>query len=278
MKDINKDQLNKLFDLAGISIPNEITSEVISQALLEIEKKLLPSSSIKSEIELEYVPNILVVDDLELSIQHLSLLLTKSGYNVHIARSFDEAMHQFSKRNYDYILVDLFLPEPEDGLELIETLATSEKSEKDGTKIIVISGTDNKSLINECFIRGAGEFIEKSSDWHDKILKYIRKLDKNSGLKSEIITNFKDESQQIVMITVNSLNKPSLIQELEKEIILLSNSNHYNIIINMKNVIEIDSAGIGVLILGYKTCTLKKGSLNCAMLIPLLKKHYPMYI
>lgn len=257
---LNNEQLQKLLQLAGIEISEDSDPQAVTKALIELEKRLSPAQCVKSEVELTHIPSVLIIDDLELSIYQLSLLLTKSGYNVYVARSFEEAQDQFKKRHYQYVLLDLFMPEPEHGLGLLEIFNKSEKTKQDGTKIIVISGTDDKRLISECFLKGANEFIEKTPEWHRNILRHIRLLEsQRHGYNMEISSHVEDQERKIVSIEVNNLHRDYVAQELEKELLTLVNSGHNNIIIDMKNVFNITSKGINTLISGFKICTENNG-------------------
>ncbi|EKE03876.1 MAG: adenylate/guanylate cyclase [uncultured bacterium] len=253
---LSKEQLEKLLQLAGVDLPKDEDPQAVTRALIELEKKLSPAQCAKSEVELTHIPSVLIVDDLELSIYQLSLLLTKSGYNVYIARNFEEAKDQYKKRHYQYVLLDLFMPEPEDGLTLLETFNAAEKTKRDSTKIIVISGTDDKRLISECFVKGANEFIEKTPEWHKNILRHIRLLESQKhGNNMEIVSNIEEKERKIVSIEVNNLHRDYVAQELEKELLTHINSGYYNVIIDMKNVFNITSKGINTLISGFKICS-----------------------
>ena len=65
--EINTEQLTKLFDLAGLDVNTELAiSDDINKALILIERKMQPSINDSTTIPAEF--NILIVDDLELSI------------------------------------------------------------------------------------------------------------------------------------------------------------------------------------------------------------------
>lgn len=261
---INKEQLEKLFYLADINEPSEQTSLDITKALLEIEKKLTVCSIEKSCLDSTgNIASVLIVDDLELSVHQLSLLLSRSGYDVHVAKSFTEAVDKLKKRTYQYILLDLFLPDYKDGFKLLEIAKESIKANNIDTKIILISGTDDKKLIRDCFLKGADDFIEKSPEWHKNILNRIRQFEnRTNGYDKEIITNIEDKDAKIASIIILNLNKDELIQELEKELLVLVNSGFNNIILDMKNITNLNSKAINSLISMYKACIEHNGSLK----------------
>src|SRR6185436_2263955 len=57
-----------------------------------------PESSEVTQVSGE---KILVVDDEESMVQFLSILLTKEGYEVHVARSGKDALNKAEEENYD---------------------------------------------------------------------------------------------------------------------------------------------------------------------------------
>ncbi|MDD3012901.1 MAG: response regulator [Candidatus Gastranaerophilales bacterium] len=263
MTSLNHEQAEKLFNLAGLEIPSEINSNNITKALIEIEKKVTHSAYSESNFEPETSPDILIIDDLEVSIYQLNLLLTKSGYNVCVARSVDEALDQFKKQCFEYVLLDLYIPEAEDGLKILESLNNSDKAKEDDTKIIVISGTDNKDLINKCLEKGANEFISKSPDWHKNILRHLKQLESQKHNKNKIISNhIENQKKNIVTVSINHLYNQKIAIELEKEFIALVNSGYFNIILDMSKFSSIDSKGIGTLIFGYTSCFEHGGNLK----------------
>jgi len=252
---ISNEQVGKLFYMAGLEVPVDIKSEQISRALIEIEKKLTTSSCYASKIDPNTALNVLIVDDLEVSIYQLNLLLTQSGYNVYIARSSDEALDQFKKRNFDYVLLDLYIPEPKDGLAILDTFHNSEKTKRNKTKIIVISGTDNQDLIDKCLENGADEFINKTSEWHKNVLQHLKQLEVQHHSRPKLVSNYIDQEKNVVVVSINYSYNSRTSLELEKEFISLINTGYHNIILDMNKFSRIDSKGISMLIFGYTICS-----------------------
>ena len=80
--------------------------------------------------------NILIVDDLELSIYQFNQLLKKVGIVPTVARNKIEALAELKKKKFDYIVVDLFLPDAEDGIELIDECIKPREAKKP-TKLLL---------------------------------------------------------------------------------------------------------------------------------------------
>ena len=53
---------------------------------------------------------ILIVDDEESMVQFLSILLSKEGYEVHVARSGRDALQKAEEENFDVVVTDIKMP------------------------------------------------------------------------------------------------------------------------------------------------------------------------
>ena len=62
---------------------------------------------------------ILVVDDEESMVQFLSILLSKEGYEVHVATSGRDALQKAEEENFDVIVTDIKMPGEIDGLGVL---------------------------------------------------------------------------------------------------------------------------------------------------------------
>ena len=253
--DINNEQLKKLIDLASIDVDfNNVTSDDINKALIAIERKLLSfGNNDAMTVPAEF--NILVVDDLELSIYQFNQLLKKVGIVPTVARTKAEALAELKKKKYDYIVIDLFLPDAEDGMELIDECIKL-RDAKRTNRIIVMSGTDDKDLIERCYKRGIDEFVPKSSNWHDQILKYI-----TSSLTSKQHEDFFKYSinNDICCYTINKFNGQKHIDMLVKDVTTSLYTGQVNIIFNMENVKIFDDEYTNVFTTLYKMCNEKGG-------------------
>lgn len=253
--DINVEQLRKLFDMAGIEIDLlNVTSDDITKALIAIERKLLSFSSSDS-LTLPAEFNILIIDDMELSIYQFNQLLKRVGIVPTVARTKAEALAELKKKKYDYIVIDLFLPDADDGIELIDECIKL-RDAKRTNKIIVMSGTDDKDLIERCYKRGIDEFVPKSSNWHDQILKYI-----TSSLTSKQHEDFFKYSinNDICCYTINKFNGQKHIDMLLKDVTTSLYTGQVNIIFNMENVKIFDDEYTNIFTTLYKMCNEKGG-------------------
>ena len=81
-----------------------------------------------------------------------------------------EAVEKFSQVNPDVLLLDLAMPK-KDGLAVVKEVIAKHPS----AKIILITASDNQSIINECLSAGAVAFISKPFDF-DQVLKLITEI------------------------------------------------------------------------------------------------------
>ena len=245
--EINNEQLKKLFDLSDIeTLPEEAVSEDINKALIAIERKINSFCAETTSIPAEF--SILIVDDLELSIFQFNQLLKKIGIVPTVARNKTEALAELKKKKFDYIVVDLFLPDAEDGIEIIEESVRLREA-KLTNKIIVMSGTDDKLLIEKCFKLGPvrGFFI---------ILKFI-----TNTLTSKTHEDFFKYSinENICCYTINKFNTQKHIDLILKDVTTSVYTGYKNIIFNMENIKIFDEEQTTIFTELYKLCDTKGG-------------------
>jgi anti-anti-sigma factor len=265
MIELTREQVDKLFEFIEEKPPVNITCRDISRVLIEIERKITPyySEHCEDEDEIKSSKNVLVIDDLEVSIFQLKTLLLKSCYNAVIARSAEEALDIYKKQNFDYVFLDLFLPEPEDGFNLLEEFKKFDKTAVNKTKIIIISGSDDNTLINQCFVLGAYDFIGKTNEWHKKILNRLRQFDEiKEGPIPDVKTTLEDEKNLIASIKIKNINKQGVIENLKREALSLSNAGYSKIILDLENISTVDAKILNLLVSIYKSCKKNNGDLK----------------
>ncbi len=229
---INDEQLKKLIELSETGIDSSVaTTDDINKALIAIERKLLAFAATDT-IAKTMDFNILIVDDLELSIYQFNQLLKRIGVTPTVARTKIEAFAELKKKKFDFVVVDLFLPDSIDGIELIQECIEL-RNNKNLNKIIVMSGTDDNELIEKCYKLGIDEFIPKSSNWHEQILKFITASITNKQ-HSDYLKYFINGN--ICCYTLNKFNGPKHIDTITKDVTTSLYTGYKNIIFNMENI------------------------------------------
>lgn len=192
--EVNYYLFKELFKIAGVKCSFPPTDIELNQLILTIQEKYSILDKKDNEdivkahhlLSLDPIPKnlkpvdkertILVVDDLVMVTYQLSILLSKIGYKVALARSAPEAISYFKSSPYKYVLMDLHLPEKEDGLFLLHSIKNKIYLEDLNTKIIVMSGMADASSVEYCLNNGATSFIEKNEDWKKAIVQCLDRL------------------------------------------------------------------------------------------------------
>ncbi|MGD9580180.1 MAG: response regulator [Vampirovibrionia bacterium] len=191
--DINYKLINELFKIVGVKHSIPPTDTELQQLILKV-KETITALENKDYKELETIRNlfsldkvetnkvnkqktsILVVDDLVMVTYQLSILLSKIGYQVSLARSAPEGISIFRSSSFKYVLMDLHLPEKEDGYYLLHSIKDKIDMENLDTKIIVMSGIAEASSVEYCLTHGATSFVEKNEDCKIEIINRINKI------------------------------------------------------------------------------------------------------
>lgn len=251
--DISEEQVSKIFELASMESrlsQNNITSKDISEALIAIERKIY---SFSSGIKIDSLEDkkILIADDLELSIYQLSTVLKKIGIVPSIARHKEEAIAEIHKVKFDCVIVDLFIPDSSDGLDLIREAVNKKQQDNLNMKIVVISGTDDSALVEHCYELGADFYIQKDKNWHSKLLKYLSSTfqsDKNVAFTRYIINN------DIVSYIIKRFNDAKVFDVLVKNINSSMFTGLKNVLFDLKEVTAFDIENAYIFADIYKIC------------------------
>ncbi|MCR5261931.1 MAG: response regulator [Candidatus Gastranaerophilales bacterium] len=256
--ELTNEQISKILELADKKAeinPETATSADISKALIEIEKKMN-----FFDVDISFAgadKNALIVDDLELSLYQLNQLMKKIGIRSFVARSKEEAKAEIIKHHFDFLLIDLFLPDCKDGISLITEAVELKKQGKQDYKIIVISGSEDKELIEKCYQIGADGYVIKSENWHTDILKYINTSNEHKDnelfIKKEIGTD-------TIHYSIRKFNDKKIYEALTKDINAAIINGFPNVLINMEKVAVFDNDNTYILAEIYKLCQNSGGS------------------
>lgn len=250
---ITEEQVNKIFELASMEdrlSKDSITSNDVTEALIEIERKIYSfSSGIK--IDSFEDKKILIADDLELSIYQLSTVLKRIGVMPSVARHKDEALSEIQKVHFDCVIVDLFIPDSSDGFELIQAAAKRRDETGSPAKIVVISSTDDNSLVDHCYELGIDFYIQKDKNWHSKLLKFLStsfQSDKNVAFTRYVINN------SIVSYMLKRFNEQKVFDAIVKNVNSSMYSNIKNVLFDMREVNNFDTENAYIFADIYKIC------------------------
>lgn len=255
---ITQEQFDNLLKISDIEIAadtQEDAHDLISRALIALERKLnffnYPLSFFTAE-----VTNVLIVDDTELSIFQLSVMLQKIGMNVYVARTKEEALAEFKKKNFDFLILDLYLPDYKDGFDLIKEANRIKNEENKDFKIVAISGTDNHDIIQEAYKLEIDEFISKAPQWHEKVLKFISNT--VNKIASDEYTRFY-VNDNICALTLYKINNEKYVDKVIKEVNANVLTGKPNIIFNMEHIKIFSDSYANLFSEVYKATSAKEG-------------------
>lgn len=248
--ELSKEQLINLIKISGIDIdPDFATNEDVTKAIVSLEKKLQFFN-----FPLNYLSgknlNVLIVDDLELSIYQLTSMMSKVGVNAFVARDKTEAMDEINKKKFDYLVIDLFMPSPDDGFEIIKAANELKLSGQKDYKIVCVSGTDDKNLIQKSYTLGIDEFIPKQAHWHEDVLKFISNTINKTGAEN---FNKYHINKNITVFSIYKLNGKNNLDELKKEVHSEILTGRPNIIFNLENIKLFDDVNASLFVDIYKS-------------------------
>ena len=255
---LTDEQINKIFELASMEKKisgSSISSADITEALIEIERKIY---SFSSDLKINSLEDkkILIADDLELSIYQLGTVLKRIGITPHVARHKDEAVAEMQKVQFDCIIIDLFMPDSSDGIELIKAAVKRRNETGVYSKIVVISGTDETSLIDYCYELGIDFYIQKDKEWHSKLLKYLStsfQSEKNLAFTRYVINN------NIVSYILKRFNEQKVFDTLLKNINSSMFSGLKNVLFDMREITTFDVDNAYIFADIYKICAENDG-------------------
>lgn len=178
--DLDDEFLNLLFSITNSKKPQNVELVDLKKQLLNVveaikelnknSKKPLLTKGIGDEVVEESTgPAILIVDDLGVITYQLKVLLSQFDLDVDCSQEIYDAVNKFKKRNYQYVVMDLFIPTEREGFILLTELKKLAMSLGIKTVIGVITASPRKEIEQQCRARGADFFLEKNNDWQQQL-------------------------------------------------------------------------------------------------------------
>jgi DNA-binding NtrC family response regulator len=119
--------------------------------------------------------DVLLVDDEEQFLNVLAKRLEKRGFTVETAESGEKAIDKVKSRDFDTVILDLFMP----GMDGMETLKRI-REENPNLSIIILSGQATIEKSVEVMKMGASDLLEKPVDLN-KLLEKIAETRRKKG-------------------------------------------------------------------------------------------------
>jgi DNA-binding NtrC family response regulator len=124
---------------------------------------------------------ILISEDEEISLKHLSYALEKEGYSITATKNGLEALEKIKNEVFDILLADIKMPGM-DGL----TLLSEVKENFPNIEVIIITGFGSIESAVDAMKRGASDYITKPFNLDELFLK-INKIQEKKRLENENI-------------------------------------------------------------------------------------------
>ena len=118
------------------------------------------------------IPKVLVVDDDYSAANLVKILLELEGFQVTVCNTLPRAV-QLTSSSLDALIVDYYLPQDQNGLELLKSIRQGETSAPKNTPVVVISGDHRRRV--EAEQAGANHFLLKPYSPRD-LSKLLRNL------------------------------------------------------------------------------------------------------
>ncbi len=185
----------------------------------------------------QYDGKILVVEDEKSTIDYLSAILSKQGFEHSIAMSGMKAMRLIREQSFDLIILDLILPDTS-GFDVLRELRSDSKY-SDVAVIIVSASTEDRNIILGLEL-GANDFIAKPFSEialllkirnHFELRKAIGDLQNqitNTGLLENQLSQFTQEFMQVfdnAPIIMMIVDKHGKIRNANRTAALMTNTS-----------------------------------------------------
>ncbi len=197
--EVDKKFIQNFFGLANMPAPEDIKLDDLNDVIKTIREKmdrvLLSQSTMSSSVnkvakleddddddENEFLKggeadssvqrprSILIVDDLGIIIYQLEILFKKLSFEVTTSRELYDAIDQYKKKDFGYVILDLFIPTEREGFILLDEIKKLALFCKLNTKIIIMSASPKSEFKDKCINRGADQYIEKTTGWQKKVI------------------------------------------------------------------------------------------------------------
>ena len=186
--DLDDEFLKLFFSITNEQVPSNITLLNMKKQLIEIvdvmkdlnlnSRKPYKSEALGNNFEVseenESGPAILVVDDLGVITYQLKVLLSQFELDIDCSQEIYDAVNKYKKRKYAYVVMDLFIPTEREGFILLTELKKLAQSYNVKSVVGVITASPRKEIEQQCKLRGADFFLEKSNEWQSHLLEVMK--------------------------------------------------------------------------------------------------------
>ena len=185
--DLDSEFLNIFYGITDTDVPHNVDLDVLKKQLdaivnlvnqLDKNSRKSVQSILNPELDKEVstAPAMLIIDDLGVITYQLRVLLEKFKYDIDVSHEIYDAVNKYRKRNYEFVIMDLFIPTDREGFMLLSELRKIADNTGRRPTIGVMTASNKKELEHICKNRGADFFLEKSADWQQKLYSIINEF------------------------------------------------------------------------------------------------------
>ena len=178
--DIDDEFIDLFYNITNTKKPQKVELVDLKQQLINVveaikkinsesKKPLITKALSDDPVEEPSGPAILIVDDLGVITYQLKVLLSHFDLDIDCSQEIYDAVNKFKKRNYQYVVMDLFIPTEREGFILLTELKKMAAAQDLKTIIGVITASPRKEIEQQCRARGADFFLEKNNDWQQQL-------------------------------------------------------------------------------------------------------------
>ena len=138
-------------------------------------------------------PSVLVVEDTRLILTCLQNLFERDGFTVHAAASAREAYERLAGHAYDVVVLDYFLPDGT-GIEILRRIRETRSAIQ--LPVIVLTSSEEESVITDCLREGANDFVHKPFRANDLLLRV-----KNNARIGQMSRRLDETSRVLIMLS-----------------------------------------------------------------------------
>ena len=186
--DLDDEFVNNFYGITNAKVPIELNLEVLKNQLNEIKRFIKENNITRNRFNRSAIntlsnddedededkgPAILVVDDLGVITYQLKVLLSKFNMDIDCSQEIYDDVNKYKRRKYLYVVMDLFIPTEREGFILLTELKKLAASYNVPSVIGVITASPRKEIEQQCRLRGADFFLEKSNEWQSQLLNIM---------------------------------------------------------------------------------------------------------
>ncbi len=157
---------------------------------------MIPKDAIMNDIK---GLNILVVDDATAVQRLLVRHTTRHHHACHCAGTLREAAYLIDEQSFDLIFLDIFLPDG-NGIDFI---SVCREQPKKPPLIVMITGSDDLTTVEEAMMKGAWDYLQKPFD--------VERVDQLFD-RAEVLKKVPDENARLIPLTPAIIGESQAIQ------------------------------------------------------------------